>query len=251
MERPVFNCSATGVSGVVGLGNIEQDWIAVTTSGSGVIAAGQHVIVTLSGLVMGSVVSQNATGLTMSTSQDQVLSLPFDIGFIGSRLDLQGFAIKFTDAVAGAIDSVATISFRTSVGGAVPPGGKITVKYYAKNFFGASQIPLFSCSVPSVTGTCAFDVSNSRYSSIVITTGGSSAIPGNTAVTITLSGLTMGGVSDGGAVVVDTSSDHESLPTANTGPIYDKYFVSLLPQLEVSARRLLVSDCCCCRLTRF
>ncbi len=216
-ELPVFSCSAAGVQGVVGLGHW---WIAVTTSGAGLIAAGQPVVVTLSGLKMGPATAQNATGLSVYTSQDQVMSAPFDTGTIGARVTLLLFAIKFTDAVAGKLDSSATITFRTSAGGVVPPGGRIIVKYYIRGFFSTSQIPLFSSSVPGVTGTCAFNVSNQQFSSIVVTTSGSS-VPASSVVTITLAGLTMGGVSDGGPVVVDTSADHESLP-GYTGPIYSR-----------------------------
>jgi hypothetical protein len=226
-ELPKFNCSAVGVQGAVRLADGGQSWIAVTTSGSGAIAASQPVVVTLSGLKMGSAIKSHATGVSVSTSQDQVASLPLDAGAIGSRLTLQLFIIKFTDAVAGKLDSSVTITFRPSVGGAIPPGGRITVKYFAKGFFHTSYIPQFSCSVPHVTGVCAFDVSNPKYSAIVITTGGSSAIPGDADVTITLSGLTMGAVSDGGSVVVDTSTDHDS-ETVFSGPIYSRNYVRLV-----------------------
>jgi hypothetical protein len=123
------------------------------------------------------------------------------------------------------IDSSATISFRTSVGGAVAPGGQIIVKYFAKGFFEFSQVPLFSCNIPYVTGTCAFDTSSALFTLINVTTAGWGTIPGNTVITITLAGLIMGAKSDGGPVVVHTSADHESLP-GNTGPIYSRQYVS-------------------------
>jgi hypothetical protein len=186
------------------------------------------VVVTLSGLKMGPAAKLQPTGVTVATSQDQVESLPFDAGAIGARLVLELFVIKFTDAVAGKLDSSATIVFRTSVGGAVPPGGRITVKYYDKGFFSTSHIPQFSCSAPHVSGQCAFDSSNPKYAAIVITTGGSGSIPGDTSVTITLAGLTMGRKSDGGPVVVDTSRDHDSDP-AYSGPIYSRAQVRCTP----------------------
>jgi hypothetical protein len=223
-ELPTFSCSTSGVEGVVFTG---QDWISVTTSGPGVIAANQPVVVTLIGLKMGPSVKRNATGFSMSTSQDQVMSLPFDSGYIGARVELLVFAIKFTDAVAGKLDSTATILFETSAGGAVAPGGQITVKYFAKGFFDTSHIPLFSCSVPLVTGSAVFDLSHAVFSSIVITTAGSGSIPGSSVITITLSGLAMGAVNDGGSVVLDTSADQDSLPIPS-GPIRTRNYVRLL-----------------------
>jgi hypothetical protein len=224
---PTVNCSSDGatVEGVVTEGSLEQDWIAVTITGVGVIAASQSATVIFNGLNMGMSAAPNATGITMKTSQDQVQSLPFDTGRIAARLILHVFAIKFTDAVAGKLDSTATIIFETGVAGLVPPGGKIILKYYDKGFFGTSQIPLFSCSVPLVAGTAAFVDDNAAYSSIVITTGGTNSIPSSSVVTITLSGLTMGPVSDSAPVVLDTSSEHDSLPD-RTGPIYSRDFVS-------------------------
>ncbi len=225
-EAPTFSCSASGVQGVVTLGSLGRDWITVTTFGSGVIAANQPVVVTLAGLKMGPSVKQNATGFFMSTSQDQVMSLPFDSGYIGARVALLVFAIKFTDAVAGKLDSTATMKFETSAGGAVAPGGQIIVKYFAKGFFDTSHIPLFSCSVPLVTGSAVFDLGNAVFSSIVITTAGSRSIPGGSVITITLSGLAMGAVNDGGPVVLYTSADQDSLPLFS-GPIRTRNYVRL------------------------
>ena len=117
------------MEGVVTEGSLEQDWIAVTITGVGVIAASQSATVIFNGLNMGVSVVPNATGITMKTSQDQVQSLPLDTGRIAARLILHVFAIKFTDAVAGKLDSTATIIFETGVAGLVPPGGKIILKY--------------------------------------------------------------------------------------------------------------------------
>jgi hypothetical protein len=223
-----FSCSATGVEGLVGMESERQNCIVVTLSGAGAISSGQPVIVTLSGLTMGRAAPQNETGLTLSTSQDQVVSQPFAAGNIGARLSLQLFAIHFTDRVAGKLDSVMTLHFRTTVGGAVAAGGTITVKFFAKEFFRTTQTPLFSCSQPFVKGTCSFDVDDEMYSSIVITTAGA-PIPANASVAITLSGVTMGDVHDGCEVLVDTSSDHESMPVSS-GSIYSKYYVRFLSQ---------------------
>ncbi len=223
-EPPTFNCSVSGVEGVAAYGSAGQRCIVLTFSGSGVIRGSQPAVITLNGLKMGPSIIRNITGISISTSQDRVMSLPIDSGAIGARLTLLLFAIKIRDSVAGKLDSSATITFRTSVGGAVAPGGQIIVKYFAKGFFGVSQIPLFSCSVPFVTGTCAFDTSSASFSSIIVTTGGSGTIPGDTVVTVTLTGLTMGAMSEGGSVIVDTSADHESLPV-DSGPIYSENYV--------------------------
>jgi hypothetical protein len=234
-EVPAFNCSAFGVYGVAVFVNHEQNWISVTTSGPGKIAASRPVIVTLSGLKLGPATKGHATGVTVSTSQDQVHSIPVDSGAIGARLNLHQFSIKIKDAVAGKLDSSATITFRTSIGGAIPSGGRIIVKYFALGFFGTAQIPQFSCSVPHVSGQCAFDVSNADYSAIVITTSGSGSIPGSAVVTITLSGLTIGGISDGGSVTVSSSADHESEP-AITGRIYSRNDASFPPPFSFSVQ---------------
>ena len=232
---PTFNCSAAGVAGVAAYGSAGLSCIILTTSGPGVIAASQPAVITLFGLTIGPSAIRNVSGISISSSQDQVMSLPIDSGSVVTRLALLLFAIKFSEAVAGKLDSSATISFRTSVGGAVAPGGQIIVKYFAKGFFDISQVPLFSCSIPSVTGTCAFDTSSALFTLINVTTAGSGTIPGDTVVTITLAGLTMGAKSDGGPVVVDTSADHESLP-GNTGPIYSRQYVSFADECILDPR---------------
>jgi hypothetical protein len=248
-EPPTFTCSAAAVSGLAAYSSAGQSCIVLTTSGSGVIAAGQPAVITLLGLKIGPSAVRNVSGISISTSQDQVVSLPIDSGAVVTRLALLLFAIKFSDAVAGKLDSSATITFRTSVGGAVAPGGQIIVKYFAKGFFDTSQVPLFSCSVPSVTGTCAFDTSSALFSLINVTTGGSGTIPGNTVVTITLAGLTMGAKSDGGPVVVDTSADHESLPV-NSGQIYSRQYVRLANECLLDVCMLQLSFFLC-RSTKF
>ncbi len=248
-EPPTFNCSAGAVAGVAAYASAGQSCIVLTTSGSGVIAASQPAVITLFGLKIGPSTIRNVSGISISTSQDQVVSLPIDSGAVVTRLTLLLFAIKFSDAVAGKLDSSAIITFRTSVGGAVAPGGQIIVKYFAKGFFDISQVPLFSCSVPSVSGTCAFDTSSASFSLINVTTGGSGTIPGNTVVTITLAGLTMGAKSDGGPVVVDTSADHESLPV-NSGQIYSRQYVRFANECLVDAC-VLPWSLFLCRLTKY
>jgi hypothetical protein len=44
---------------------------------------------------------RNVSGISVSSSQDQVMSLPIDSGSVVTRLALLLFAIKFRDAVAG------------------------------------------------------------------------------------------------------------------------------------------------------
>jgi hypothetical protein len=113
------------------------------------------------------------------------------------------------------------------------------VKYFAKGFFDISQVPLFNCNIPYVTGTC-FDTSSALFTLINVTTAGWGTIPGNTVTTITLAGLTMGAKNEGGPVVVHTSADHESLP-GDTGPSYSRQYVSFADECLLDPRVRVLS----------
>jgi hypothetical protein len=125
---------------------------------------------------------------------------------IGGQVTSPSFEIALYDRVAGKSSAAATFSFTTSAEGALAAGSNITLTY-PSGFFSGAGSPSVQISGGGPTGS----VATPTGTQIIITTA-AQAIGGNTAVTVTVTGLTMGGTPTvGGDISVATSVD----PTAS------------------------------------
>ncbi len=123
------------------------------------------------------------------------------------------FSIAAANRVAGSTNAAATFSFVTSATGSLAPGSKITLNYPV-GFFTTDGGPAVEISVGSVSGFAGTPTTTT----IIITTS-SGSIGQSTAVTVTITGLTMGAASAGGSVTVQTSADPTKSAAAASGVI--------------------------------
>ena len=120
----------------------------------------------------------------------------------GGQVTSPSFEIASYDRVAGKSSAAATFTFTTTAGGALAAGSNITLTY-PSGFFASAGSPSVQISGGGATGS----VATPTGTQIVITTA-AQAIDGSTAVTVTVTGLTMGGTpTAGGGVSVATSVD--------------------------------------------
>ena len=195
--------------------------IVITTAVAGIDASTAFTI-NLSGLTMGAVNAGSATGIRVQTEQDTLASAGVDSGAIASQTTSVTLTIAAGDRVAAKPGVVITLAFTTQT--ALSIGGKITLTY-PSGFFATSPAPsLGSTSVASMTATFAAPTT----SAIVITTA-TTGIAANTPFTITLSGLTMGGVNAGSAgITVQTDQDTVASVGVASGAIFTQASAVLL-----------------------
>jgi len=110
--------------------------------------------------------------------------------------------------------AAATFTFTTTAGGALAAGSNITLTY-PSGFFASAGSPSVQISGGGATGS----VATPTGTQIVITTA-AQAIDGSSAVTVTVTGLTMGGApTAGGGVSVATSVDQTASASVASGAI--------------------------------
>jgi len=183
----------------------------VITTATAVIPASTNVTVTLSGLRLGPITAGNISGITLSTSADFTPSVGLGSGAIGYAVLNTSFSVGSWDRIAGKSDCEATITFTPSVGGAVVAEGKITLMY-PSGFFAsgvtATQVALSG-------GPTVASAAPSTATSIVVTLLSGMLVP-STAVTMRLSGLTMGVANGGSGSGITVSTSADLIPSVGT-----------------------------------
>ena len=157
----------------------------------------------------------------MQTSADPFASLPQASGVMGGRPLLSSFNISSSDRVAGRRVTF-TLSFTPSAGGALAPGGKITLNY-PSNFFAfdsLSPCSMWPCNhirdpTPGVS-IQPWGTPTATSASWWSWAGNTGTLAASTAVNLVFEGFTMGTPSAGGDITVQTSADPlVSLPQAS------------------------------------
>jgi hypothetical protein len=136
------------------------------------------------------------------------------------------FSIPASQLKAGKTAVLATLGFTPSIFGGIRPGGTITLTY-PDSFFAPSVtpvVPVGGSNVAGLTATCGATTATS----LVITTAGAAMPP--SALIITMTGFTMGGVTAGSVgVIVQTSADLLPSAAVHSGwlghAIWDVYFI--------------------------
>ena len=182
--------------------------IVITTAIAG-IAADTAFTITLSGVTMGAVTAGSNTGITVQTDADTVASAGVASGGIFTQTTAVTFNIAPGDRVAAKTNVPVTLEFKTSA--ALSTNGKITLNYPAA-FFVSTLNPAAnaagSTSVSSMTATSAFSGNSIVISTAVV------GIAATTAVTITLSGVTMGAVNAGSNTGITVQTDADTVASA-------------------------------------
>jgi hypothetical protein len=144
------------------------------------------VTVTLTGLVTGDVRANNATGIYVVTSQDPDLQElePCASGTVGDRVTFTSFSVSLSDRLAGKTSAAATFVFVPTAGGALSPGGTVTIRY-PEFFFLPSPAPSIL-----LQGATA-NLTSHNQSSVVLTVQ-NGIVPSSASTTMTLTGFTMG-----------------------------------------------------------
>jgi len=166
--------------------------IVITTAGAATTTG--SVTVTLSGLTLGAI---QATGVfTLSTSKDlgtKQLSAPAIVTAVAFT--------SITMAYNGANSAVKPVLVFTPTTTVLATGGTITLTMPQNYFTGTPSFAAGDSSVSGMTGTNAASTSTQ----LVLTIGGNPT--GTSAVTITLSGLTLGAIQPASSFSLATSAD--------------------------------------------
>jgi hypothetical protein len=212
---PKILAGSSGVPGLTGTSsNTTAPFIVILTLGAAIPAL--PFTVTISGLTMGKVTAGSLC--TVQTSQDVLPSVAVDSGSILGVshffVTSPSFAIGNSDRVAGKSPVSITIGFTPST--SLPPSSTITIRF-PFDFLATSVTPIVaagSSSVSALNATC----SPTTSTSFVITTAGAT-IP-TTAFTLTIGGITLGGVTPGAAeLTFETSTDVIPSAALSSGPI--------------------------------
>jgi hypothetical protein len=167
------------------------------------INAATTLAITLSGVKMGPPMSEKTAGIYVETSEDDA-SPGVTSGTIGGQVGGVSLTINAADRVSGASGKAVTFALKTANldGSALASGGKITLSY-PSGFFMAGV-------TPTAVSSLTFSISQFGTNSIVLTL--SSTLAKNTAVTITLNGVTMGQSTPGSTtgITVSTSQDYSN-----------------------------------------
>jgi hypothetical protein len=189
--------------------------LVITTFGEGVISANVSVTVTLTGLVTGDVRADNATGIFVVTSRDPDFD-PTETcasGSIGDRVLFTSFRVLLSDRLAAKTSAAATFVFVPSAGGAISPGGTITI-FYPDHFF----MPLPSPS-PFLSGGATANLTSQNQSSVVLAVY-NGTLAASTPVTITLTGFTMGNASADARDSVSIITSQVEYSSFSTSPLF-------------------------------
>jgi len=180
--------------------------VVMTVKADQSLAVDTAVTITLTGVTMGAP-NAGSSAVTVSTSLDYASSTAAS-GVIGAQVADVAFTIDAADRVAAATGKAVTLAFKPIT--AVPATGTVTLNY-PSGFFGAA-VPTLDATVGAVKLTIAAP----GATSVVMTVKADKSLSANTAVTITLSGVTMGGINAGSsAVTVSTSLDYASSAAAS------------------------------------
>jgi hypothetical protein len=161
-------------------------------------------------------VTADILGVSVQTSSDTHASDPVLSGVINGKVVIVSFSIASNDRIASKTGVPVTASFHSST--LLPIGGSITLSHPSQ-FFG-SAVPTFvagSSSVAGLSGTCTITAT-----SITIVTAGASIPPSAHAVTLTLSGFTMGIKTAGSDVTLATSADIIVSDAVHSGGIFSQ-----------------------------
>jgi WD40 repeat protein len=183
---------------------------------SGQSVAAGRVTITLSGVQMGGPSLGSATGITVSTSKDaQSAGVPSGRIGGGSQVTDVAFVIADADRVPGASNKQVTVSFTIQT--ALVSGDRITINY--PNYFFQSGTSLSVNPAPTYNASVSLQLDPNENSVGLPVASGQSVAAGR--VTITLSGVQMGGPSLGSAtgITVSTSKDAQSagVPSGRIG----------------------------------
>jgi hypothetical protein len=202
-----LSAPAAAVSGA------SSDSSIVITLQHGTVSSNAAVVVTLNGLTVGHAPLAGGS-VSVSTSQDQIVSASTASGWIGGAVTNVLFEIANSDRVVSKAGVPVTFSFSPSAGGALFATDTITLMY-PNGFFSPGVTP----SSVSMSGYATAVSGSSSESSIVITL--SSFIASYTHVCVTLNGLTLGKFATfGGAVTVSTSTDLLISESSSSGYIF-------------------------------
>ena len=203
-----------GSSSVVGLaatcGATTATSIAITTSGAAIEAL-QHFAITLTGFTMGAATA-GVVNVRVQTSSD---TLPSSSVVAFTQVQSVELRIASHERLATKTCVPITLTFTPST--PIQPGWVIYLTY-PSGFFAPAVTPIVYSGNSSVAGlkmTCGATM----VSSVAITTQG--AFVGASAFTVTISGFTMGNVTEGGAVNIRTTADQELATAAPSGFIRD------------------------------
>jgi alpha-tubulin suppressor-like RCC1 family protein len=201
-------------SNVVGLavtcGATTATYIEITTSGAA-IGAFQYFAMTLSGFTMGAATA-GVVNVGVQTSTDTLLASSL---VALTQVKSVVFGIASHERLAGKTSVPVTLTFTPSI--PIQPGWVITLTY-PSGFFAPLVTPVVYSGNSSVTGlkmTCG----STMVTSIAITVFGANIE--TSAFTVTISGFTMGSVTAGGVVSVQTTADQALSPAAPSGWIRD------------------------------
>ena len=183
------------LTGVSGLASSNSSRIVVTTGGA--LTGFAQITVTLSGLTLGA--AQAAGTFTLSTSSDTDASSTVPAPAIVPATAVTFSSLSLQSNIAGSI--VAPVLVFTPAK-TVPIGGAITLHMPPGYFVGTAFVDSNASSVVSLKGFASAATSASK--TIVITTAG--APTGTSAVTLTLSGLTLGAPQAAGVFELSTSA---------------------------------------------
>jgi hypothetical protein len=208
---PSVQISGGGATGSVATPTGTQ--IVITTAAQA-INGSTAVTVTVTGLTMGGTPTAGG-GISVATSVDQTASASVASGVIGGAVTSVTFGVALADRVANKTSAAATFAFTTTAGGALAAGSNITLTY-PSGFFASAGSPSVQISGGGATGS----VATPTGTQIVITTA-AQAIDGSTAVTVTVTGLTMGVAmaSSSNGVTVRTSADQTASSGVSSGAI--------------------------------
>jgi hypothetical protein len=182
------------------------------TASAGILANTAYTV-TLTGLTMGA--AAPGGNITVQTSIDVTASAAgVSSGVIGGRVTAFSFSMESFYRTAGLAGAVATFSFTTTLGGELATGSTITLTY-PSNFFTA----VTSAGFIAPSGVTSLSATIPTSTRIVITTA-TQAIAASTAITVTLTGLTLMSIpSPGGFMSLSTSVDQIGSAQFHSGVI--------------------------------
>jgi fibronectin-binding autotransporter adhesin len=205
--------SISGISIIASSGAATSTSIVLTLESFSYISSNTAVTITLSGLTMGAATAASPEGIFLQTTTDQLATVGISSGAIGGQITAAAFFMLGTDRVAAKSASSITFVFRTTPGGFLESGSTISIMY-PQGFIATSATPDVAISGGSGTAFSPTSVL------IVITTTGS-PLNASTAVTVTLTGLTMGNATQGSAdgIKIKTSADQIESVGVATGSL--------------------------------
>ncbi len=209
---PVLAAGSSSVGSLAGICSATTETHFVITTAGATIPAGA-VVMTIRGFTMGGL-SAGAADVTIQTSADTKMSLNVHSGGVFPPITDINFNIQSADRVSGKSGARLTLEFTPA--NPIPPGGTITL-FYPPSFFATSVIPKISSgnsTVADLSAACG----PTTATSLIITIVGATISP--TPFKVTIEGMTMGAITSGSAVKIETSSDILPSPEVHSGGIF-------------------------------